>query len=95
MEILHNTSKPISCFYIKEGDVVLAKIDYKVEEDNTIFILHTEVSEKLKGMNIGNKLLQKVADLARSEHRKIVPLCSFALAMFNKKEEYKDVWKQA
>ena len=42
-------------------------------------------------MNIGITLLNKVVEIARLEHKKIIPLCSFALAMLKKREEYKDV----
>jgi predicted GNAT family acetyltransferase len=93
MEIQHQTEAQHPFFFIKDGDEIVAKIEYNYTDNSTITIYHTEVNEKLKGMNIGNKLLQKVIELARTEHKKIIPLCSYALAMFKKKEEYQDVWK--
>jgi len=67
---------------------------YKQPNNDTMIIEHTQVSEKLKGQGVGVQLLNNAVDYARKEKLKIVPECSFVLAMFNKKEEYKDVWKK-
>lgn len=59
---------------------------------NTKFIIdHTEVEEKFEGKGFGKKLLQKAVDFARKQEVKILPLCPFAKAQFDKDESIKDV----
>ena len=60
-------------------------------DENKIRIDHTNVSEKLKGQGVGNKLVKRVVDFAREENKKIIPLCPFAKAEFEKNKEYEDV----
>ena len=58
---------------------------------NTIVIQSTYVYEKLRGQNIARQLVQHVADMARKEQKKIVPFCSYVIALFNKTDEFDDV----
>jgi uncharacterized protein len=56
-----------------------------------MIIEHTEVSDELRGQNIGYELVHTGVEYARTHHLKIIPLCTFANAVFKKKPEYKDV----
>ena len=49
------------------------------------------MSDELRGQNIAKQLLNKLADLAREENKKIIPVCSYVVAQFNKSNEYDDV----
>jgi len=79
-------------FFIKENDEDLAQMVYIWSGKDKIIIEHTEVNEKLKGQNIGAKLLGELVSWVRSQNIKIIPVCPFAKAMMEKKaEDYKDV----
>lgn len=56
-----------------------------------LIIDHTDVMEKYRNEKIGLGLVRHAADLARSQKRKVLPLCPFASAMFNKYSEFDDV----
>ena len=56
-----------------------------------MIIEHTEVSDELKGQNVGYQLVHTAVEYARTHNIKIVPLCPFANAVFKKKPEYADV----
>lgn len=59
---------------------------------NFWIIDHTEVDDAYNGQGIGKKLVDKVAEEARKEGKKLMATCPFALAMFKKyPEEYEDV----
>ena len=58
-----------------------------------IIIDHTEVEEEFKGNGVGKKLLYKIVEMARERKLKILPLCPFAKAMFEKLEDIQDVLK--
>ncbi len=79
-------------FYVGDSEANPdAEITFVNVDENKIRIDHTNVSEKLKGQGVGNKLVKRVVDFAREENKKIIPLCPFAKAEFEKNKEYEDV----
>lgn len=73
----------------------LAKISTTRRDDGTIVITHTFVSETLKGQGIGGTLVQAVAEQARKENVKIIPLCSYANKVMTKDDSFADVLARA
>ncbi|WAC40780.1 GNAT family N-acetyltransferase [Pedobacter sp. SL55] len=58
----------------------------------TKFIIdHTEVNENFKGKGVGQQMLMKAVEYARTNHLKIMPLCPFAKSVFDKNTEIADV----
>ena len=81
-------------FYVEENGKVLAEMTYSMAGTELMIIDHTEVSEALKGKNVGYQLVQAAVDYARTANIKIMPLCPFANAVFKKKgAEFADVLK--
>lgn len=68
-----------------------AEVTYVLDNEDTIIIDHTFVSNELRGQNVGKQLIKKVVDLARQENKRIVPKCPFAKKEFTKNKEYEDV----
>lgn len=56
-----------------------------------MIIDRTSVSEKYRNGHIGLNLVRCVAKLARDQHRKVIPMCPFASAMFSRFHEFDDV----
>jgi hypothetical protein len=82
-------------FFIKENDKILAEMTYSMAGDALMIIDHTEVSDALRGKGAGLQLVNKAVEHAREKHWKIMPLCPFAKAVFDKKqEEFKDVLRR-
>lgn len=80
-------------FYMndEEGEL-LAEITYvSNDKGKTIIIDHTFVSEKLRGQGIGKRLIDKVAEYARNENKKIIPLCTYAKKVMTRDKNYSDV----
>lgn len=77
-------------YYEKDG-AILAECVFSIAGEDKIIIEHTEVDESLKGLGVGLELVRAVADYARKNKRKIIPLCPFANAMFKKYSEFDDV----
>ena len=59
--------------------------------ENLFIIEHTEVSPDFNGKGVGKKMVLAAVDFARKENKKIIPLCPFAKATFDKNEELRDV----
>ena len=91
MTIQHKQSGAKGAFFIKDEDAAVAQLVYSITHDNQMMIEHTEVDEELRGGNIGYELVQKAVEHARSHQYTVIPLCSFARAVLEKKPEFKDV----
>jgi uncharacterized protein len=69
-----------------------AEMTYSMTGTNLMIIDHTEVSDELKGKNVGYQLVQAAVEFARKKQIKILPLCPFAKSVFDKKgAEFADV----
>jgi predicted GNAT family acetyltransferase len=68
-----------------------AEMTYSRAGEKIIIIDHTGVPSELGGQGVGTELVLKAVEDARRHGRKIVPLCPFAKAQFEKHAEWKDV----
>lgn len=79
-------------FYIGENEEnVLAEITFVNKDENTIIANHTYVTKSLRGQNIARQLLTKLVEYARSENKKIIPVCSYVVREFERNPDYDDL----
>lgn len=58
-------------------------------------IYHTEVEPESEGKGYAKLLLNAMADYARKEKLKVIPMCPYVLVQFNRHpEEYADIWNK-
>jgi len=82
-------------FYMEdEKSRFLAEVTYVTTSGNEILIDHTFVHPSLRGQGIAQKLIFKVVEHARKNKLKITPICTYAVAEFQRKSEYSDVLNQ-
>ena len=91
MDIQHEDDGKKGRYYINIDGEQLAEMTYVWVGEDKFIIDHTEVNEKLKGQNIGYKLVKSAVEMAREKNVKIIPLCPFAKAVMEKKPELQDV----
>ncbi len=91
MLIQHKHVGTKGLFFVEQDGNILAEMAYTMPSSGKMIIEHTEVSEELKGQNVGYQLVQTAVDYARTHHLKIIPLCPFANSVFKKKPEFADV----
>lgn len=91
MEIKQIEHGPKGAFLIEENNERLGEMTYTKAGDNLIIIDHTEVSDKLRGQGAGKKLVLAAVTHARKNNLKILPLCPFAKATFDRTPEIHDV----
>ena len=92
MEIQQQDDGHKGSFFIKNEAKKIAEMTYVYSGPGRLIIDHTEVDESLRGQKVGNKLLDKVVEMARDKDLKILPLCPFAKAtLLKNKEAYADV----
>ena len=92
MVIQNEETSTKGTFFIEENGKRLAEMVYSKAGPGRIIVEHTEVSEALKGKNVGKQLVAAAVDHARKNNLKIIPLCPFTLSVFKRVKEYEDVW---
>lgn len=70
---------------------VLASMTYEKTAPGLITVDHTVVDPSLGGQGLGSKLMATMVQYARDNDLKVHPTCPFAVAQFEKREEYRDV----
>ena len=91
MNIQHKDGKQNGMFYMEKDGNRVAEIVYSKGAEGLLIIEHTEVNEELQGQNLGFELVHKTVEYARGHGLKISPVCPFAKAVFDKREDFKDV----
>ena len=91
MLIQHRQIKGKGLFFVEVDGNILAEMVYTMAAPDKMIIEHTEVSDELRGKDVGNQLLHTAVEYARAKNIKIIPLCPFASSVFKKKPEYADV----
>lgn len=90
MEIKRLDRETKGAYVIELDGERVAEMTY-TKAGNRIIIDHTEVSDKLRGQGAGKKLVLRVVEDARKEGVKILPLCPFAKAVFDRTPELRDM----
>ena len=71
----------------------LAEVDFPELEPGLVDINHTFVDDSLRGQGVAGKLMEAAAAHLRSEGKKAVLSCSYAVKWFEKHPEYQDILK--
>jgi predicted GNAT family acetyltransferase len=93
LEIKFQQTGAKGSFYVEEDNKRLAEMAFSRAGDSILIIDHTEVSDVLRGKNVGKQLVAAAVDYARKNNIKILPLCPFAKSVFERVKEYGDVLK--
>jgi len=79
--------------YVAIVDGVEAELTYSRMSPHSIIADHTGVPEALKGKGVGKALVEYLIADARATETKIVPLCPFVKAQYQRHPEWSDVMK--
>jgi predicted GNAT family acetyltransferase len=89
---LISINKSSRSFYVGDSEnKPLAEVVFHYKGNKIIEIDRTFVSEPLRGKNIAEQMLKKLAEWARCEEIKIIPVCPFAKKKMLGSDDYKDV----
>lgn len=91
MVVEHKRTGNNGMFYVEYENEIAAEMVYSMRSDTEMIIEHTEVSDALRGKNIGYELVHAGVEYARHHGLKIIPICPFARSVFNKKPDFSDV----
>lgn len=71
-------------FVVQDKAQKIGWVTYTFSAATTIRIEHVEVIPAYRGQEIAKDLVLKVVDFAREKQLKIIPICSYAQALFRK-----------
>jgi predicted GNAT family acetyltransferase len=72
---------------------LLAEVTFPAVDQNTVNINHTYVDDSLRGQGVAGQLMEAIAKQLRSENKKAILTCSYAISWFEKHPEYNDLVK--
>lgn len=78
-------------FVIYEDDVEAGEMTFTWAGEAKFIIDHTGVKEEFGGKGLAKKLVMAGVEYARENDKKIIPLCPYAKARFDRDESLKDV----
>ena len=92
MEITKEETETKGRFVAWDHGQEIGELTYSLANDGQLLIAdHTGVEPDYKGKGVGMLLFEELVKVARSEQRKIMPLCPFVRSAFAKNEDKWDV----
>ena len=91
MEVKHNNNEKNGGFEAFIDGNHAGLMTYTWAGTERFIIDHTEVEEAYNGKGVGKEMLVNAVQFARDNNIKIIPLCPFAKATFQKNEDLQDV----
>lgn len=91
IEIRHEDDGKKGTFYIDKSEKEIGLMTYVWSGQDKFIIDHTEINQKEEGMHYGKSLVLSAVAMAREKGVKIMPLCPFAKATFDKDPSLGDV----
>ncbi len=87
MDFTHSNNQ--IALYDEEGRLT-AEVTFPDVDTDTVNIDHTFVDDSLRGQGVAGQLMKAAAEQLRSQNRKAVLTCSYAVNWFGKHPEYQD-----
>ncbi|WP_193174122.1 N-acetyltransferase [Oricola nitratireducens] len=78
-------------YLVRGPGETIAEMTYRLIGKDQIIIDHTEVPDAFRGTGTGMRLLKTLLADAEKAERKIIPLCPYAAAQFEKHPEWADM----
>ena len=91
-DIRHEGGERQGAFFIEREGRRVAELTYRMMGADAM-VDHTWVDPKLRGGSEAKSLVAAAVEWARQEHMKLVPVCSYVRAVFDRTPAYADVRK--
>lgn len=75
-----------------EGKMECEILFEEMNDGQVLVITHTFVDPSLRGQGIARQLVQAVIDKAKKEGKMILPLCPYALKVFENEPDLSSLW---
>ena len=89
--IQHHEHDTQGAFHVEQSGQRIAEMTYSRTNATMVIVDHTHVDPSLGGQGVGRALLGALVEWARATGTKVVPLCPFVKAQFDKDATIRDV----
>jgi len=76
-----------------EGIDEPAELTFSIVNDHLIIADHTGVPDPMRGLGVGKALVERLVADARKKQVRIIPLCPYVKAQYQKHPEWADVFQ--
>jgi len=76
-----------------EGIAEPAELTFSMVNDHLIIADHTGVQDTMRGIGVGKVLVERLVADARDKKVKIIPLCPYVKAQYQKHPDWADVFQ--
>ncbi|ARU05298.1 GNAT family N-acetyltransferase [Comamonas serinivorans] len=87
----HEEANAKGAFFMQHAGQRVAEMTYSRTNASMVIVDHTDVDESLRGQGAGRRLLDALVAWARATHTRVLPLCPYAKAQFDKDASIRDV----
>jgi predicted GNAT family acetyltransferase len=88
---LELSDEPAAERFVARIDGAVVGAAYYTRRADSIVFTHTEVADAYEGHGVGSALARYALDAARSEAKRVVPLCPFIAGYLRRHDEYADL----
>ncbi|MEZ4237974.1 MAG: GNAT family N-acetyltransferase [Myxococcota bacterium] len=92
LPIAHAEADGRGAFFLERDGARIAEMTYVRSGPREVIVDHTEVHERLKGLGVGRKLLDRLVAWARETGTTVRATCPYARGQFEKDPSIRDVW---
>lgn len=79
---------------LRENNFDAAYLKYSEDEDKDYIIESIFVDEKYRGKGLAKIIFDEFIKKVKKENRKVIPICSYAKAQFEKREALEEFFKK-
>jgi uncharacterized protein len=90
-EVRHEEGGRRGAFYVEQGGQRVAELEYARQGKSRAVLVHTEVSDSLRGQGVARKLVEAAVAWARESGTRLVPVCPYARSVFDRDAALRDV----
>jgi predicted GNAT family acetyltransferase len=90
-QIIHD--KENKKFILPLENNLFAKVEYSLDDTNTMRLIYSETPPQLRGQGIGKELVEKTFEKLTKEGYKAIAVCSYIRAEASRSEKWKGIIK--
>ncbi len=81
-------------FVLLDDEKEIGEITWSNAGESLMIADHTYVDPAYREQHLAQNLLDALVNKARSENKKVMPLCPYVKRKFNEDSQYEDVWRK-
>lgn len=83
-------------YELRDGDLLIGRLDYAEPDAEHVDVLHTEVDEAYGGQGLAGRLTEYAVTDIRDRGRRLIPHCPYVQSWLRRHSDFEDIvdWPQ-